>query len=203
MNDYQNEQLEALDLIRAHLPELKRRLFETLEAPLTEYLQFRKEIDRFLSDHFSGICSLSCYQSRLSACCSKDAILTFFADVVINVLQSDNTDLDTIESRLRESNSSAKCIYLAPEGCLWRVKPMVCHMFLCDRAEKEIFDSNPLLEEEWGTLKERKKAFTWPDRPVLFDQIETLFLDAGHISPLMYCHNSPGLVHLKRKAGLI
>lgn len=202
MNDYQNEQLEALDLIRTHLPAIKNRLLRTLEAPLGKYLQFRKETDRFLSDHFSSICSLSCYRNRLSACCSKDAILTFFADMVINVLQSDNTDLDRIAARLQETNDGGKCIYLTPEGCLWRVKPVVCQMFLCDRAEKEIFGSNPVLGNEWDTLKERKKEFTWPDRPVLFDQIETLFLDTGHSSPLMYCHKSPGLVALKRRGRL-
>lgn len=76
-------------------------------------------------------------------------------------------------------------------------------MFLCDNARKQVFGYNPGLEKEWDDLKERKKAFTWPDKPVLFDEIETLFLDCGHSSSLMYCHNSPGLMRLKQRTGLV
>ncbi len=202
MNDYQNEQLEALRLVRECLPAMKDRLCKTLDGALGRYLRFREETDRFLADHFSGICSLSCYRNRLSACCSKDAILTFFADVAINALHSEDPDLDRMETRLQEENTGAKCIYLSPEGCLWRIKPVVCQMFLCDNAQKRVFEDKPEIEKEWNSLKEKKKAFTWPDRPVLFDRLEALFLDAGHSSPLMYCHHSPGLVRLKRSAGL-
>jgi hypothetical protein len=75
-------------------------------------------------------------------------------------------------------------------------------MFLCDNAQAQVFEGNPRLGGKWEALKERKKEFTWPDRPVLFDQIETFFMGTGHNSSLMYCHNSPGLIRLKRNAGL-
>ena len=201
MNDYQKEQLEALQLVRTCLPAIKGSLVESLNTPMTDYLEFRRETDRFLSDYFSGVCSVSCYQNRLSACCSKDGIITFFADVVINALQSDNAELDRIEARLRETNAGFKCIYLAPGGCLWRIKPVVCQMFLCDKAQREVFGGDTLPGTQWEALKERKKDFTWPDKPVLFDRIESIFLDSGISSSLMYFHNSPGLLRVKRQAG--
>ena len=43
-------------------------------------------------------------------------------------------------------------------------------------------------------------AQTWPDRPVLFDELEKLFIKEGYDSPLMYCHKSPGLLRLKSKS---
>jgi len=202
MNDYQQEQLEALELIRAMLPAVKTPLMETHAACLSHYLEFRQETDRFLTNHFSEICSRSCYRSNLSACCSKDGIITFFADMVINVLRSTEADLDRMASRLREENDSAKCIYLSPEGCIWQTKPIVCQMFLCDRAQEKVFGDQPTLAERWDRLNEKKKDFTWPDKPVLFDDIEALFINAGGDSPLMYCHKSPGLVHLKQKSRL-
>ncbi len=195
--------MASLKQVRDILPRIRERLLETCKASLADYLEFRKATDRFLADHFSGVCSMSCYQNQRSACCAKDAIITFFADVVINALQSDDTVLDRMETRLQETNTGLKCIYLSPEGCLWHVKPIVCQMFLCDSAQDEIFAGDPARRVEWETLKERKKEFTWPDKPVLFDQMETLFMDAGLVSPLMYCHNSPGLMHVKRKAGLV
>jgi hypothetical protein len=200
MNDYQSEQLEALRLVRNCLPAFLSKLKGDLHESLADYLHFRKETDRFLEGYFSDICNQSCYQNQRSACCSKDGIITFFADVVINVLHSEDTDLDRMDARLREHNAGAKCIYLSPEGCLWRIKPVVCQMFLCDNARKQVFEKFPGLEREWNCLEEQKKGFTWPDKPVLFDGIEALFMDAGHNSSLMYCHNSPGLVHLKRKS---
>jgi hypothetical protein len=123
--------------------------------------------------------------------------------VVINALQSDDAGLDRMEARLLEKNAGAKCIYLSPHGCLWHVKPIVCQMFLCDNARKHAFENRPELEGIWEDLEKRKKEFTWPDKPVLFDGIETVFLDAGRESSLMYCHSSPGLVRVKKRAGLL
>jgi hypothetical protein len=203
MNDYQIEQLEALRLVRSCLSALETQLREDLHTSLAAYHHFRKETDRFTADHLAGICSLSCHQNQLSACCSKDGIITFFADVVLNALHSTDRDLDRMETRLQEDNTGAKCIFLSPSGCLWQIKPIVCQMFLCDNARRQVFGGHPEVEKRWDDLEERKKAFTWPDRPVLFDRIEAVFLDAGHSSSLMYCHNSPGLVHLKRNAGLV
>ncbi|MFH2045149.1 MAG: hypothetical protein ABIK92_08375 [Pseudomonadota bacterium] len=203
MNSYQKEQTEALQIISCHMADLKTELLQTLGVPLKEYLLFRSQTDKFLSDYFSEICSLSCYQNRLSACCSKDGIITFFADVVINALSASNAELDSIEKLIKTPSTNHKCIYLAPEGCVWRVKPIVCQMFLCDKAIEEVFDKNPSAQKIWENLKKKQKDFTWPDKIVLFDQIESIFIAAGCSSTLMYLNKSPGLLRIKRQAGLI
>jgi len=81
---------------------------------------------------------------------------------------------------------------------MWRVKPIVCEMFLCEQAKKEVFREKAWAEDAWEELKQRKKLYTWPDRPVLFDDLERYFMDAGYSSPLMYLHNSPGLLRVKQ-----
>lgn len=73
-------------------------------------------------------------------------------------------------------------------------------MYLCDRSKEEVFAKNSQLADQWELLEQKRKRFTWPDRPVLFDDLETFFLDAGCRSPLMYMHNSPGLLRVKRQA---
>jgi hypothetical protein len=202
MNEYQKEQMDAFRMVRGHLEEMSASKRETLKALIAPYLSFRERTNRFLSNYFSNICSQSCYQNRLSACCSKDGIITFFADMVINVFHSDGMACDRIEAKLQQSNTGYKCIYLANDGCLWKIKPIVCQMFLCDQAQGKVFSENRSARDEWEVFKTRKKEFTWPDKPVLFDQIESLFLKAGHSSSLMYLHNSPGLLRVKQKAGL-
>ena len=200
MNDYQTEQLTAFELIRLHLPKLKKRLRKTQGPLLKAYLSFRKETDRYLDQYFDGVCSMSCYQNQHSACCSKDGIITFFADMVINILYSDEPTLDRLDRRLQSPHRGMKCLYLSPDGCLWTVKPVVCQMFLCQRARDEVFSQYPQARRRWETLTQRRLDFTWPDKPVLFDAIETLFMESGYSSPLMYLHNSPGLLKVKQKA---
>jgi hypothetical protein len=100
---------------------------------------------------------------------------------------------------LKKPNSGFKCVYLNENGCRWRVKPIVCEMFLCDQAKQQVFGENTQLSKEWELLEQRRKQFTWPDQPVLFDELEEYFLEAGHKSPLMYLHNSPGLLLVKKK----
>jgi hypothetical protein len=202
ISDYQREQIDALRLVRAYFDATGASGVSRLRELATAYLSFRKETDSFLSTHFSQICSRSCYESRLSACCSKEGIITFFADVVINSLFSDEGRRHRLQERLSLPNTGFKCVYLDEDGCLWNIKPIVCQMFLCDKAEKNVFQENPAAAETWEGLKQRRKEFTWPDRPVLFDRIETLFIEAGHSSPLMYLHHSPGLLMVKRRAGL-
>jgi hypothetical protein len=48
-----------------------------------------------------------------------------------------------------------------------------------------------------GGLLLKEKQFTWPAKPILFDELEELFLQSGLQSPLMYCHLSPGLLRVK------
>jgi hypothetical protein len=144
---------------------------------------------------------MTCYQNQNSACCSRDGIITFFADMVINTLYSDDPALDRMALRLKDPHRGIKCLYLNAHGCVWAIKPVVCQMFLCDRAQHKIFSQHPQARDQWETLTRKRRNFTWPDRPVLFDAIESIFLAAGCTSPLMYFHNSPGLLRVKQNAG--
>ena len=200
MTEYQHEQVEALELVTGYLSGLKPGDMDVLKEKLADYLSFRRDVDIFLSTHFSDICSETCYQSQISACCTREGIITFFADVVVNVVMSDESSIKDLFSVLHLSQEGSKCIYLGEKGCLWAVKPLICEMFLCKKAEDAVLKINPDLQKEWQALKDREKSFRWPDQKVLFDDLEQLFLDAGHTSSLMYLHNSPGLLRVKQTA---
>jgi hypothetical protein len=202
MNDYQFEQLEALSLVRMHLKVQPRGERDKLRQMAADYLEFRRRVDRFLETYFGSMCDQTCYQSRLSACCSREGIITFFADVVINQLFSAEAEIDGLASALREDTSGFKCVYLGCAGCRWRIKPIVCQMFLCEPAKAKVFRQHPPAESEWLELERQRKKFTWPDRPVLFDVLEKYFIAMGCSSPLMYMHQSPGLLRVKQKAGI-
>lgn len=202
MSEYQFEQLETLARVRLHLKALSRGEKEKLRALIADYLEFRRHVDRFLAVHFGRVCDRTCYQSRLSACCSREGIVTFFADVVINLLMSDETDAAALADALNRENTGFKCVYLRPDGCLWRVKPIVCQMFLCEPAKAKVFGEHPAAEAEWREFERRRRQFTWPDQPVLFDALEKYFIACGCASSLMYLHNSPGLLRIKRQAGI-
>ena len=202
MNEYQIEQLEALSQVRMHLKNLSGREKNHLRRLAGDYLVFRRKVDHYLDTHFNEACNASCYQSRLSACCSREGIVTFFADVVINFLCSEDADINGLEVALQTEHVGFKCVYLGKNGCPWRVKPIVCQMFLCASAKTRVFGKNPEAESAWVELQRERRRFTWPDRPVLFDTIEKHFMAASCSSPLMYFHNSPGLLLVKRKAGM-
>jgi hypothetical protein len=199
---YQFEQLEALTLVRLHLKTLPRGEKEKLRLMAADYLDFRRRVDRFLATYFSSACDQACYQSRLSACCSREGIITFFADVAINLLFSEDAEIEELAGALRRDQPTLKCVYLDSRGCRWRIKPIVCQMFLCEPAKARVFRQHPAAESEWLDLERERKTFTWPDRPVLFDRIEKYFISLGCASTLMYLHQSPGLLRLKQKAGL-
>ena len=200
-NTYHHEQLQTLQLVRKYLDSLTPQAY-TLKDTLTDYLAFRNDLDHFLTRHFNDICSENCFRSRLSACCSREGIVAFFADVLVNAVMSNDEQLDRIESVLSQANTGFKCVFLGDEGCLWQITPIVCAMFLCDSARDKVFDGKEELRQCWEALEAQKKRFTWPDRPVLFDDLEALFSDAGLHSPLMYLHDSPGLLRVKKLAGL-
>ncbi|MGB7921347.1 MAG: hypothetical protein WCF40_14950 [Desulfobacterales bacterium] len=199
MNSYNQEQYDTLNMVRRYLDRLGESEKAGLAATLGDYLRFRQSVDDFLQTHFGAVCNRSCYQSRLSACCSRDGIVTFFADVVINVLLATPQEIDRLAEALQNGGNGMKCVYLGRNGCLWHLKPIVCAMFLCDRAEEEVFRNRPALRRQWEAYREHKKRFTWPDRPVLFDDLEAIFIAAECTSPLMYLHNSPGLIRLKQE----
>lgn len=194
MNSYQAEQLEALRMVR----EQGLSLPSDLKEEVSRYLAFRRRTEAFYREHFEQTCSEKCYLSSLSACCSKDGIVIFFADVVINFLYSSENDLDLLEHAIKNPAAQGKCIFLARGGCLWRVKPIVCEMFVCDTAKKGAFEDSPEAAARWEKLENQRKTFTWPDRPVLFEHLERIFLDRGLESSLMHIHKSPGLMRIKK-----
>lgn len=199
MNSYQEEQIDALRMVRRYLATLSPAELQQLKHEAAEYLDFRREVRSFLNTYFSSICTRTCFHSRLSACCSREGIITFFADVLINAMISNVESLDRLETVLKTENMGYKCIYLGNDGCLWNIKPIVCEMFLCDVAQQEVFGRNPRLQMQWEDFQKRRKGFAWPDKPVLFDDIEDRCIKAGLRSPLMYLNNSPGLLRIKRK----
>ena len=202
MSSYQKEQIDTLEMVLEYLLSLSTEDRRALDDLIAEYLVFRKNVDEFLAAHLSDVCTLKCYKDRLSACCSKEGIITFFADVVINALISSKEEIRLLAHVLGETNKGFKCIYLGPHGCLWHLKPIVCEMFICDSAQEHIFRSTPEARQKWEEFKQLQKRFTWPDRPVLFDALETIFMKACYTSPLMYMHNSPGLLRVKQRANL-
>jgi hypothetical protein len=202
VNAYQQEQADALVQVRRHLKALPEEQLSLLRQAIDPYLYFRRELDNFLKVHFEAVCTAACYQDRRSACCSKDGIITFFADHVINALAGGTDRLGTMEKRLQRENASVKCVYLTDRGCSWSVRPLVCAIFLCDSARAAVFKADPEAERQWRRFETAAKRFRWPDRPVLFDTLELAFIDAGYHSPLMYLNYSPGLLRIKHKAGL-
>jgi hypothetical protein len=200
MNSYQKEQLEALALVQGYLANLALYARQALVSRIADYLLFRDDVDAFLDAHFSDVCTLKCFKSRISACCSRDGIITFFGDVVVNVLVTPEEEINALRAVLQKPNKGFKCVYLGKQGCMWRVKPIVCEMFLCKSASQEVLDPKSEAAKIWEALKQRKKLFTWPDRPVLFDDLERVLLDAGYSSSLMYMHTSPGLLRIKKQA---
>lgn len=199
MTPYQTEQFETLDMIRRKLSCLPDREIGKLKAMISDYLAFRQETDVFLKTCFGEMCTIQCYRNDLSACCSKDGIITFFADMIINALMSDKQEISRLFDVLMQPDYGFRCVYLGEHGCLWKIKPIVCEMFLCDSAQDKVFGQHPELKEKWDALKQQQKRYTWPDKPVLFDMLEEYFLDIGCSSPLMYLHNSPGLLRIKQQ----
>jgi hypothetical protein len=203
MSFYQQEQIDTLQMVLEYLQSLSEEDQRALADLTAEYLAFRKKVDAFLAAHLSDVCTLKCYKNRLSACCSKEGIITFFADVVINALVSSQKEIGLLTRVLGEANKGFKCIYLGPDGCLWHLKPIVCEMFICDRAKQEVFGASSRASALWDALKKKETSFRWPDRVVLFDELESRFMAAGVSSSLMYLHNSPGLIRIKKNAGLL
>ena len=105
--------------------------------------------------------------------------------------------MQALQKRLAIPHQGNKCLYLGDKGCLWHVKPIVCEMFLCTKAEKEVLSRTPAAHKAWEELKQKEKSFRWPDQAVLFDDLEEMFIKAGCDSTLMYLHKSPGLLRIK------
>lgn len=195
--------METLLVVKQHLSRLTGNERKQLKKRTVDYIEFRKAVDGFLTEKFSRICTKNCYQNKLSACCSKDAIIVFFADMLINALYSGESELEQMQETLKQPNDGFKCVYLTENGCLWKIKPIVCSMFLCDKAKQAVFTEHPMAGEQWKQLREKEKQYKWPDKPVLFDFIEHYFIKAGYKTSLMHLNFSPGLLKVKERAGLI
>jgi hypothetical protein len=50
----------------------------------------------------------------------------------------DPASLESLQDVLTRPREGFKCVFLGHEGCLWRIKPIVCEMFLCDAAENVV-----------------------------------------------------------------
>lgn len=200
LTEYNRDQLEALLMVQRRLRGLPASDLAELKAIIRPYLRFRAEVGAFQGNHLSEVCTEKCFADRTSACCGKEGIATFFADVVINSLLSSDEEMDSLLRVLSGDQAGFKCIYLGRNGCLWRLKPIVCEMFLCDHAKESLHLRGEDILRQWENLRVREKAFTWPDRPVLFDDLEERFIKAGLESPLMYFHRSPGLLRVKARA---
>ncbi len=172
-----------------------QRLRETARP----YLRFREELDLFHKRHVDGHCTTACFEKGISACCGFESIFTFFGDQVITVLFSDEEDMDSLLSPLTMPNTTGKCVYAGPAGCLWKVRPISCAMFFCDDVKKNILQNTEGIEGEWKEMQKREKEFTWPDRQVLFDDLEKCFMACNVDSPFMYFHKSPGLLRIKKQ----
>ena len=202
MSAYNEEQLYTLKMVSATISAMNSMEMERLKTKARDYLSFREEVAAFSSAHLADLCKKKCYDTGISACCTREGIITYFADVVINVLFSTKDRLDLLEKALVAPSQSTQCVYLSPAGCLWTIKPIVCEMFFCDWLMEAAHTATPAIRDRIADLKARQKNYTWPDKPVIFDRIEAIFMGKGLTSPLMYFHTSPGLMRIKKKAGL-
>ena len=201
MNEYQLEQWAALEQLQAAMGGFSKKQKRQILQEMAAYREFRRQADQFSRDLFGPFCTSACFQSKRSACCSRDGIITFWADMVVNACASSPEQLTRLREAIKNPFFDHKCIYLTPGGCLWSVRPLVCAMFLCDRVQDAVFSTKPIESDRWNKFKAQAKSFRWPDRPVLFDRLETLFIDAGCDSSLMYLNKSPGLLRIKKQAG--
>lgn len=201
ISEYNKDQLEALKMVKAFMKGISSSEYNDVKRLIEPYLEFRSRVTSFQNENLSEICTQKCFSRGDSACCNREGIATFFSDFVVNVFCSGTESLEPIEMCLKGRGNN-KCVYLAEEGCLWRYKPIICEMFLCEHAKTSLMFKGESALKTWNQLREEEKHFTWPDKPVLFDELEVLFIKKGFDSPLMYFHKSPGLRRVKLEAGI-
>ncbi len=195
---YNSEQIETIGMVVEHLSCVSEKENESLKKMCDEYLGFRKQLSEYFLKYVADTCIKKCFDNQRSACCTKEGVIIFFADIFINLLYSDKKETDDLLFALNSLDQGRRCVYLGERGCLWKIKPVICEMFLCNTAKKEIFQKHADASLLWMALKKREKDFKWPDKPVLFDRIEEYFINKGFSSSLMFMHTSPGLIKVKK-----
>ena len=198
VSEYNRDQIETLILLRNFLKNQPSSRKDNIKKIIQSYIDFRALVDNFQQKYLSDICTAKCFQGMKSACCNKEGIATFFADFVVNILYSEESDIDRMEEHLLRG-AAGNSVYLTDSGCLWHYKPVVCEMFLCNHAKAALKEKGESYLLRWNQLREKEKIYTWPDKPVLFDELESLFIAEGIESHLMYFHKSPGLVRMKSR----
>lgn len=203
LGEYNRDQLITVHSVLEVLWKLKPEEVGSLRTMIRPYLAFRREVDEYYNLYFKPTCRSRCFDTRLSACCGFESIITFFADHVISLLESTREQRDLLLSFLNRPNITQRCVYLGPQGCVWKVPPISCAMFLCAPSKETVFEVHPEAESLWTDHQQAEKRFTWPDRPVLFDTLERFFMERGCDTPHLLFHRSPGLLRAKAMAGLV
>jgi hypothetical protein len=202
-SEYHRDQLTSFTAIRDACRRFSDEALRHLVGRLQPYLEFRGELEGFQHRYLRAYCQRSCFATGLSACCGFESIITFFADQVITYLIGSAEERQALFEVLERPNAAGKCVFLGPTGCIWRVPPVTCALFLCDQSKAAVFGDDPAGAALWQEFREREKRFTHPIQPVLFDELERVFLEQGAESPHMYFHYSPGLLRLKAQAGIL
>jgi hypothetical protein len=202
VSEYNREQWKSFRAIEMACDGLPGSELASLKESLHSYLQFRKSLANYQQRHFSSFCQAKCFETDLSACCGFESIFTFFADQVITFLLSTQEELTALFHKLEQPNETRRCVYLNEKGCVWKMSPISCAMFLCEPAKRVVFSDDSNAEAIWEQLRTQEKDYTLPTKPVLFDDLETHFIRLGIDSPHMYFHKSPGLLRLKAESGI-
>lgn len=202
-DEYNLEQYDAYITIKAFFDGASADDVEALERMIVPYLEFRRETSEFLVSSCADVCGDICFKTGLSDCCMHEGIITFFADWIVNWLVSSKDEIDILVEALFKPFRDDKCVYLGEKGCLWKIKPLNCETFVCKQARAEIFAGDFQAEHIYDEMLVKKKTFSYPDRPVLFDDIEKFFMKRGVDSEIMYFHKGAGLMMIKRNAGMI
>jgi hypothetical protein len=202
-SEYNRDQLASFTAIRDACRRLSEAALRRLLERLQPYLEFRRELEAFQHRYLRQYCRRSCFATGLSACCGFESIITFFADQAITFLIAAAEERHALFDVLEHPGAAGKCVFLGPTGCIWRLPPVTCALFLCDRAKQTVFADDPAAAVLWQGFREGEKRFTHPVQPVLFDELERVFLELGAESPHMYFHSSPGLLRLKARAGIL
>ncbi len=200
--EYNSDQWMSFQAIGKTCEALSPSALAELRESIQPYLRFRRKVEDYQGSYFASLCRETCFETGLSACCSFESIITFFADQVVAYLLASPARMDTILRTLERPNTTGKCVYLGESGCLLPVRPISCSMFFCDTAKTTAFGAHPEAEPIWRELLEEEKGYTWPTQPVLFDDLEDFFMHRGAESRHMFFHRSPGLLHIKAEAGM-